>query len=119
MNWRDFMVLWCFIIAAILVGSIGWFIFSTEFKWAAPAIALGLLSIGLGVNSISMAYSADRKYTAINETLSNIMQIQEDIQKEQKEPTSSSSPLVVSLQALSQYYTDFLAQQKGEQNNEK
>ncbi len=119
MNWRDFKILMWFVVAAIFFGSIGWFTLPPVIKWAAPAIAIGLASVGLGVNSIAIAYNVDRKIEALNRTLNNIERIQEEIQKEQKEQANSSSPLVTSLQALSQYYGDFLTKQKGEQDNEK
>jgi hypothetical protein len=37
-----------------------------------------------------------------------------EIQKEQKEQANSSSPIVTSLQALSQHYMDLLTKQKSE-----
>ena len=111
MKWQDFMILMYFVIAAIFFGILGWVTLSPTIKWAAPTIALGFISVGLGVNSIAIAHNVDRKIEAMNVTLNNIQRIQEEIQKEHAD---SRSPLVTSLQALSQHYLDYIEKQKSE-----
>jgi len=81
--------------------------------WLAAVVALGLISIGLGVNSLVLVRDTDRKIEAINVTLENIEQIQEAIQKELKEQSSSRSAIAPTLQVLSQLYLDYLAKQQG------
>lgn len=118
MNRRGFTVLMSFVVIAIFFGIIGWLTLSPAIKWVAPVIAIEIALIGLGVNNISMAFNVDTKIEAMNRTLNDIKRIQKEIQEKQKEQANSGSPVVTSLQALSQYYMDFLAKQKGEQSNE-
>ncbi len=112
MNWRDFMVLMYFVVAAILLGIIGWVTLSPAIKWAAPAVALGLIAVGLGLNSLVLANRLDRKLGAMSEAIDNIKQIQEAIQKEQNEQAGSRSTIVPTLQAFSQFYLDYLDKQQ-------
>jgi hypothetical protein len=119
MNWRDSMTLIYFVVAAVIFAVIGWFTLSPAIKWAAPAVALGFISVGLGVNSLVLVNHTDRKIETMNEALKSIKQLQEEIQKEQKEQSSSSSKIVPTLQAFSQLYLDYLSKQKSgeEQQN--
>jgi len=52
--------------------------------------------------------------TKLDATLARIEGLQEEIRKEQKEQASSGPPIVASLQAMSQYYMDYISKQKGE-----
>ena len=115
MNWRDSMTLIYFVVAAVIFAVIGWFTLSPAIKWAAPAVALGLISVGLGVNSLVLVNHTDRKIETMKEALKSIKQLQEEIQKEQKEQSSSSSPIVPTLQAFTQMYLDYLAKQQSEE----
>ncbi|MFC2035511.1 hypothetical protein ACFLUJ_05240 [Chloroflexota bacterium] len=119
MKWRDFTILLLFVVVALLFGIIGWITLSPVIKWIAPAVALGLISIGLGANGISMAHNVDKNIKILNTAIIDIQQTLEKIQKEHNEEANSSSPVVESLQALSQYYIDYLAKESGEQNSEK
>ena len=116
MKWREFMILGGVVFGALLFGIIGWITLSPVIKWVAPAVALGLISIGLGLNSISMTRRVEKKIEVMNTTLINIQRTHEEIQREQKEQANSNSPVVASLEALSQYYIDYLAKEKGEQS---
>ena len=118
MNWRDFMTLMYFVVAAILFGIVGWVTLSSAIKWVAPAVALGLISVGLGLNSLLLANRTEKKIEAINGTLKNIEQIQESIQMEQKEQSSSSSPILPTIQAFSQLYLDYLAKQQSKEEEQ-
>jgi len=119
MHWRDFRTLLYFVIAAVIFGAVSWIILSPGVIWFAPVVSLGLISIGLGVNSSVLVSHTDRKIEAISVTLGNIEQIQEAIQKEQKEQSGSHSTIVPTLQAFSQLYLDYLAkQQSGEEQQE-
>ena len=120
MHWRDFMTLIYFVVAAVIFAVIGWFTLSPAIKWAAPAVALGLISVGLGVNSLVLVNHTDRKIETMNEALTSIKQLQEEIHKEQKEQSGSGSTIVPTLQTFSQLYLDYLAKLKsgaGEQNS--
>jgi len=109
----DFTILIYFVIASVIFGAICWIILPPDVLWLAAVVALGLISIGLGVNSLVLVRDTDRKIEAINVTLENIEQIQEAIQKELKEQSSSRSAIAPTLQVLSQLYLDYLAKQQG------
>jgi len=114
MNWRYFIILLSFIILALLVVIAGLVAGSTTIKWITPAIALALISVGLGLNSLTIALHTDKRMNEMDATLTRIEGLQEELQKEQKEQANSSSPVVTSLQALSQIYFDYMAKQKEE-----
>jgi len=103
-----------FVIIALFLGLFGWFAESSTIKWVAPAYGLALISLGLGLHSYLNTKHIHRRMSQMDATLTRIEALQEDIQKEQKEQTSSRSPVVESLQALSQLYFDFIAKQEGE-----
>jgi NACalpha-BTF3-like transcription factor len=86
--------------------------------WFAPVVSLVLISIGLGFNSLVLVRHMDRKIEAITLTLKNIEQIQEAIQKKQKEQSSSPSAIVPTLQAFSQLYLDYLTKQQREEEQQ-
>jgi len=116
MNWRNFRILLYFVVAAVILSIVGWIVLSPTITWFAPVVALGLVSIGLGVNSLVLVNHTDKKIEAISGTLKSIKQIQEAIQKEQ---SASHSPIIPTLQALSQLYLDYLGkQQSGEEQQE-
>jgi flagellar biosynthesis component FlhA len=100
-----------FIFAAFVMALLGYITESIELRCAILAGTLGLLGAGLALNSSLLALRLDNRMKEINTTLSQIEDLQKEIQKEQEEQTRSSSPIVMSLQALSQYYIDYLAKQ--------
>ena len=113
MHWRYFISLLSFIILALLFVTIGLVTESTTMKWVAHTVALALVLVGLGVNSLIIALHTDKRMNKMDETLVHIKGLQEEIQKGQKEQEGSHSPIVASLQSLSQYYLDYMAKQKG------
>jgi len=114
MNKTRYYVLWGFVILAIVWGVVAWLTESSALKWAATALGLGLISVGLGLNSFLISLHTDKRMTKLDATLARIEGLQEDIRKEQKEQASSGPPIVASLQAMSQYYMDYISKQKGE-----
>ena len=115
MHWRDFRTLLYFVIAAVIFGAISWITLSPDVMWFAPVVSLGLISIGLGVNSLVLASHTDRKIEAISVTLGNI----EQIHKEQKEQSGSRSTIVPTLQAFSELYLDYLTKQQSGEEQQK
>ncbi len=103
-----------FSLAAFLISLLVFIVDAVDLKWAIAAGALGLVGVGLVLNSFMLTLHTDRRMNEINATLSRIEDLQKEIQKEQKEQANSSSPIVTSLQALSQYYMDFLTKEKSE-----
>ena len=118
MRWRDFRTLIYFIIAAIVFGIISWVILPPAVAWIALVVVWGLILIGLVVNSLLLLRDTDKKIKEINESLQNIVQIQEAMQKEQKEQAGSRSTVVPTLQAVSQFYMDYFARQKGKEEEQ-
>ena len=114
MKRRLFINLFSFIVLSLILIVFGLVTQSEIVKWALPAIALALLSVGLGVNSLIIASDADKRIDEINTTLARIVELQEEIQTEQKEQSSSRSTIVPTLEALSQYYLNYVAKQKRE-----
>lgn len=105
-----------FALAAIIMALLGYIIDSVELRWAILVGALGLLGAGLTLNSSLMASRLDSRMKDIDTTLARIEDLQKEIQKEQEEHTKSSSPMVMSLQALSQHYMDYLDKQARQAN---
>jgi len=103
---------------AIILGIIGWTAESTVMKWATLAFGLAFISLGFGLYSYFLSSYTDRRMNEITTTLARIEELQEEILKQQKEQGSSGSPVVASVQALSQFYFDYLAQQKEEKEKE-
>jgi len=102
------------VILAILLGIYGWFTESSLIRWIAPAFGLALIAVGLGVTSLIIALHTEKRTTEIGAILTRIEGLAEEMRKEQNERASSGSPVVASLQALSQSYMDFLTKQKEE-----
>ena len=120
MNRKSLVVLLPFVVAAFGVGSLVWITQSPELKWAAAAMGLSILSLGLGAMSLSISSHTehtDERINELNDTLARIEASQAEMQREQREQqeqSSSSSKIVPTLQAFSQLYLDYLANQKGE-----
>ncbi len=118
MNWRNRYIPLGFALIALLFGLYAFIAESSTMKWVASVFGLALISVGLGVSSYLNAVHTDRRTNEMYATLARIENLQGEIQKEQREQASSNSPLVTSLQALSQYYFDYIAKQKGEGEKE-
>ncbi|MFO7996359.1 MAG: hypothetical protein R6U93_04320 [Dehalococcoidia bacterium] len=115
MRYKPFISVIAFSIGALILGIIAWL--SGEIVFG--AYALGVLSVGLGVNSLMISLSADRRTNSIEATLTRIESLQEEIKKAQEEKPSSGKPLLAALEGLSQYYFDYIAKQKERAENEK
>ncbi|MFC2056317.1 hypothetical protein ACFLTO_01970 [Chloroflexota bacterium] len=107
------------IILAVLLGLFGWFTESSSIRWVALAFGLALVAVGLGVNSLIIALHTEKRATEIWAVLARIEGMAEEMRKEQNEQRNSSPQIISTLQALSQYYSDYLSKQKGGQSNEK
>ena len=104
------------VILAVLLGFFGWFTESSSIRWIAPAFGLALIAVGLSVNSLIIALHTEKKATEMGAALARIESLQEEIRKEQNERVSSGPSIVASLEAMSQYYMDYINKQKGEEN---
>ena len=104
------------VILALFLGLFGWFTESSSIRWTALAFGLALIAVGLSVNSLIIALHTERRMTEMGAALAKIEGLQEEIRKEQNERASSGQPIIASLQAMSQYYMDYIDKQKGEDN---
>ena len=102
------------VILAVFLGLSGWFSESSSIRWIAPAFGLALIAIGLGVSSLIIALHTERRMFEMCTAIARIEGIQEEMRKEQDEQVSSGPSIVASLQAMSQYYMDYVNKQKGE-----
>jgi hypothetical protein len=119
MHLRDFRIFIYFIIAAVVLGVVSWTVLPPSAIWVAPVVALGLISIGLGVNSVVLADRTNKKIEEIQETLIHIEQMQEAIKKEQEKQSGPHSMIIPTLQAFTQLYMDSVTEQKsGEEQQE-
>ncbi|MFC2067715.1 hypothetical protein ACFLTP_01695 [Chloroflexota bacterium] len=109
---RNLTILLLFIILALIVGLIGWMTDSINIKWSTPAVTLSLLAVGLSLNSLMIVRHTDKSLNEANIILTRILNLQEEMQKEQKERADSNSTIAPTLQALTQYYSDYLIKQK-------
>jgi len=116
MNKRHMYILAGSLVLSLVFVVVGWITESSVIKWAAPAVGLALIALGLGINSILIAVETNKRMINIDITLTQIKGLQEEIQKEQKEQGSTGPPIVASLQAMSQYYMDYIKKQKEEDN---
>ena len=113
MNKRPYYFPLAIVILAIFLGLFGWFNESLSVRWIAPAFGLALIAVGLGVNSLIIALHTEKRMTEMSAALARIEALQEEIRKDQNE-RAGSPPIIASLQAMSQYYMDYISKQKGE-----
>ncbi len=114
MNRRHSYILIVVFVLDLIFGSVSWFAESIFIRMAFPAIGLALIALGLGLNSFLITEETNKRMNNIEATLTQIKDLQEEIQKEQKEQGSKGPPIIASLQAMSQYYMDYINKQKGE-----
>ena len=100
-----------FALGAFIMALLGYVTDSPDRRWAIMAVALGLLGAGLSLVILMLSQQTDNKINEINTTLARIEDMQKELQNEQKELAKSDSPLVTSLQGLSQYYMEYLDKQ--------
>ncbi|MDD4877150.1 MAG: hypothetical protein PHQ86_08510 [Dehalococcoidales bacterium] len=100
------------VVLAVFLGLIGWFTESTTIRWIAPAFGFTLIAVGLGLHSLIIALHTERRMTEMAATLARIESLQTEMRKTQDEKASSGTHIVASLEAMSQYYMDYIGKQK-------
>ncbi|MFC1942722.1 hypothetical protein ACFLWU_05870 [Chloroflexota bacterium] len=115
MKWKYISSLIICIILALVLVIIGSIAGSTILY----AFALGVISVGLGVNSLMISLNTDKRMDSTESTLARLETLQEEIKKAQEEQPGSNKPLLATLQALSQYYLDYKSEQKKENEPDK
>ncbi len=119
MKRRHSYILIVILVLALICGSVSWFAESIFIRMAFPAIGLALIALGLGLNSFLIAEETNKRMNNIDATLTQIKDLQEEIQKEQKEQSEkkgSGSQIIPTLEVFSKFYLDYLNKQKGEDN---
>ena len=109
MRWRLLVGVFAFSIGALILGIVGWISGETVLH----AYALGVLAVGLGVNSLMISLNTDSRMTGMEAALTRIESLQAEIKQAQQEQPGSQKPILATLQGLSQYYLDYMAKQKG------
>lgn len=81
-------------------------------------IAIGSLGIIIATIAFSGIINIEdkQKIDQILEKLSELEDLQKEIQAEQKEKANSGPPIVASLHAMSKYYMDYITKQKESEN---
>ncbi|MBN2187130.1 MAG: hypothetical protein JW732_06735 [Dehalococcoidia bacterium] len=115
MRWRPFISIFAFGIAALILAIIAW----TSGETALNAYALGVLAVGLGVNSLIISLNTAKRTNSIEAALTRIESLQQEIKKAQEEQPGSNRPILATLEGLTQYYLDYMAKQKAKDENEK
>jgi len=120
LKWQSYLPLLCFVLAGLAIGSYLWIVGAIEIRWAAFAVAIALIAVGLGMQGLLLAkYTADR-IGEINQALIRLEGLQNDISVAQQQQTTTNTPIVASMTAISQL-VEFFSKQKGEdsERNEK
>jgi len=114
-RWRPFISIFAFGIGALILAIIAW----TSGETVLNAYALGVLSVGLGVNSLIISLNTAKRTNSIEATLTRIESLQEEIKKAHEEQPGSSKPILATLGGLTQYYLDYMAKNKAKDENGK
>jgi RNA polymerase-interacting CarD/CdnL/TRCF family regulator len=114
---KTFTILTAFqFLIALFFAGVAFFLSSIELQMTSGGLAVVFASIA----SSTIRDMVDKqKIDQILDTLSKIEGLQEEIQKEQKEQSeqrNSIPQIIPTLQALTQYYSDFINKQKREDN---
>lgn len=113
-RWKLFLPLVAFTIAGIAIGSYVWIAASIELRWAAVAVAIALISAGLGAQGFLIARHTDNKLAELHQTLTRLEALQNEIRAEQEKQTSTNTPVIASMTALSQL-VEFFGKKKADE----
>jgi hypothetical protein len=101
---KRLIILTGFSCLALVIALTGLFSPSESIKWAAPAYAIALVSLGLAVNSYIVNANTEKRISNIEASLTQIKTLQEEIKKgltEQTDKKDSSPQLIPILRAIS------------------
>lgn len=113
-RWTLYLPLACFTLAGIAIGSYVWAVESIEIRWAAIAVAIAFVSVGLGAQSFLIARYTDNKLVELNQTLIHLETLQNEIKAEQEKQKSTNTPVIASMAALSQL-VEFFGKKKADE----
>lgn len=101
-----------FIAAGLAVGRYGWMLEVSGIRWAALAMAIALISIGIGLESYVRAAQIEGQMKETNTRLEQIIDSLEEMKRKQDEQSSSSSMIIPTLETFTKFYLDYLDKQK-------
>ena len=119
-RWTLYLPIVIFTLAGIAIGSYVWATESIEIRWAAIAVAIAFVSVGLGAQGFLIARYTDNKLGELSQTLIRLETLQNEIKAEQEKQKSTNTPVIASMTALSQL-VEFFGKKKADegQSNEK
>jgi len=113
-RWKFYLPIIMFTIAAVMAGIFWWFAVSTEVRLAAIAIAIALISVGLGFQSLVFAVDTDDRIKEINQSIKRLEELQNEIKVDQEKQKNTNTPVVASMTALSQL-VEFFGKKKADE----
>ena len=113
-RWTLYLPLACFTVAGIAIGSYVWIAASIELRWAAIAVAIALIAVGLGIQGFLIARYTDNKLVELHQALMRLETLQSEIKAEQEKQKSTNTPVIASMTALSQL-VEFFGKKKADE----
>lgn len=113
-KWQLYLPFVVFTFAGIAIGSYVWAAESIEIRWAAIAVAIAFVSVGLGAQGFLIARYTDNKLVELNQTLIRLETLQNEIKVEQEKQKSTNTPVIASMTALSQL-VEFFGKKKADE----
>ncbi|UCE98198.1 MAG: hypothetical protein JSV74_02380 [Dehalococcoidia bacterium] len=102
-----------FIIAGLAIGSYAWMVEVSGISWAAIALTIALISIGIAFDSYLRTAKINEQMKEINSSLDQIKNSLEAIKNKQNEESSSGSMIIPTLETFTKFYLDYLDKQQG------
>ena len=112
-------LLLCTFVAAIIL-IYAWLTQPIEIIWVFASLAIALISLGLGLNSILIAVNSKNQFEGLSKKFDEEFQkLQQEIKDAHQKQSDAQSPMVVSMSALSQFLTNWTKQKEQEAKDEK
>ena len=96
------------VILGIALGLLGWFTEPSSIRWVAPAFGLALIAVALGIYSLILASSTEKRATELGAALTRIETLADELRNELNESKSPRAQILPTLEAFSQYYLNYL-----------
>ena len=115
MNKRQYYYPLAIIAIGMFLGLLGWFNESSSIRWIAPAFGLVLIGVALGLSSLIIASNTEKRATELIAGLARIESLAEELREEISGKKNHGAQIIPTLEAISQYYTEYLNRPKGEE----
>ena len=103
------------VILAIALGLLGWFTEPSSIRWVAPAFGLALIAVALGIYSLILASSTEKRATELGAALARIEGLADELRNELNESKSPMAQIIPTFEAFSKYYMDYLNKPQGDE----